>query len=116
MLRRILGPVCVEGQWMSRYNDELYKMYSDLTVVQLIKLARLRWAGYVVRMETDDPARKVLLGLAQGQRRRSRPKLRLQDGVEASAIKAGITDWQTKARDRDRFRTLLRQAKSVKWL
>ena len=34
MLRRILGPVCVEGQWRSRYNDELYEMYGDLTVVQ----------------------------------------------------------------------------------
>ena len=42
MLRRILGPVCVEGQWRSRYNDELYEMYGDFTVVQRIKLARLR--------------------------------------------------------------------------
>ena len=29
--------------------------------------------------------------------------------MEASAIKAEVTDWQTKARDRERFRTLLRQ-------
>ena len=56
MLRRILGPVYVEGQWRSRYNDELYEMYDDLTVVQRIKrIARFRWAGHVVRMETDDP-------------------------------------------------------------
>ena len=66
MLRRILGPVCVEGQWRSRYNDELYELYGDLTVVQ--------------------------------------------------RIMAGITDWQTKARDRERFRTLLRQAKTAKRL
>ena len=63
MLRRILGPVCVAGQWRSHYNDELYEMYGDLTVVQRIKLARLRWAGHVVRMETDDSARKVFLGI-----------------------------------------------------
>lgn len=42
-----------------------------------------------------------------------RPKLRVQDGVEASVIKAGITDWQTKTRDRERFRTLLMQAKKM---
>ena len=112
MLRRILGPVCVEGQWRSRYNDELYEMYGDLTVVQRIKLARLRWAGHVVRMET----RKVFLGRPEGRRRRGRPKLRWQDCVEASAIKAGLTDWQKKARDHERFRTLLRQAKTVKRL
>ena len=64
MLRRILGPVCVEGQWWSRYNDELYEMYGDLTVVQHI--AMLRWAGSVASMITDDPARKVFLGCPQG--------------------------------------------------
>ena len=86
MLRRILGPVCVEGQWRSRYNDELHEMYGDLTVVQRIKLARLRCAGHVVRIETDDPARKVFLGRPQGQRRRGRPKWRWQDCLEASTI------------------------------
>ena len=74
MLRRILGPVCVEGQWRSHYNDGLYEMYGDLIVVKRIKLARLRWAGHVVRLETDDSARKVFLGRPQGQRRRGRPK------------------------------------------
>ena len=47
-------------------------------------------AGHAIRMETDDPARKVFLDRPQGQRRRGRPKLRWQDGVEASAIKARI--------------------------
>ena len=75
------------------------EMYGDLTVLQRIKLARLRWADHVVSMETDDPARKVFLGRPQGQRMRGRPKLRWQDGVEAYAIKARITDWQTKTRD-----------------
>ena len=98
MLRKMLSSVCVEGQWRSRYNDELYKNYGDLSVVQRIKLAR--WADHVVRMETDDPARKIFLGRSHGQRRRGRPKLRWQEGVEASV----------------RFRTLLRQAKTTKRL
>ena len=42
--------------------------------------------------------------------------MRWQVGVEASAIKAGITDWQTKARDREQFWTLLRQAKTISLL
>ena len=86
MLRRILGPVCVEGQWRSCYNDELYEIYDDLTVVQRM---------HVVRIATDDPARKVLLGRPQGQSGRGRPKLRWQDGVEASGIRAwdnGLAD------------------------
>ena len=42
-------------------------MFDDLTVVQRIKLARLPWAGHVVRTETGDPARYVFLGHQQGQ-------------------------------------------------
>ena len=76
----------------------------------------LLWAGHVVRMETDDPVRKVFLGRPQGQRRRGRPKLRWQDGVEASAIKAGTRDWQTMAQDRERFRIFVSQANSAKRL
>ena len=37
-------------------------MYGDLTVVQRIKLARLRWADHTVRMERDNPTRKIFLG------------------------------------------------------
>ena len=88
--------------------DGIYEMYGDLTVVQRIKLARLRWAGHVVRMEAYDPARKVFLGRPQGQRRRGRLKMRWQDSVEATFIKSGITDWQTKALDCERFSTFLR--------
>ena len=114
---------CAQGCWLPtghstaiRSNDELYEIYGELTVVQRIKLARFQWIGHVVRMETDDPARKVFLGRPQGQRRRGRAKLKLQDGVEASAIKAGMTDWQMKARDREQFWTHLRQAKTAKRL
>lgn len=48
-------------------------------------------------METDGLVRKVFLCRLQGQKRHGRPKLRWQDGVEASAIKAGITDWHTRS-------------------
>ena len=41
-------------------------MYGNLTVVQRIKLARLRQAGHVKRIETDDPTRKVFLDCPQG--------------------------------------------------
>lgn len=33
LLRRIPNPVCVEGQWRSRYNDEVYEMYVNLCLM-----------------------------------------------------------------------------------
>ena len=43
-----------------------------------------------MRLETDDPDLKVFLGRPQGERKHGRPKLRWQDGLEASVIKARI--------------------------
>ena len=76
----------MEGQRRSRYNDELYEMYGSV----------------VQRISSPGSGGLAMLYVSkhQGQRRRARPKLSWQHGLEASAIKAGITDWQTKARDR----------------
>ena len=39
MLRRIFGPICVEGQWRSRYNDsgELDMLYAWKRTTQPVK-------------------------------------------------------------------------------
>ena len=44
---------------MIRYNDELYEMYGDLTVVKRIKLARLRLADHLVRSPEPGQDRKA---------------------------------------------------------
>ena len=72
--------------------------------------SRLRWVGHVIRMETDDQVFKICLGRVQEQTDRDRPKLKRQDGMEA------VKDWLKKARDRERFQTLLRQGKTAKRL
>jgi hypothetical protein len=45
-------------------------------VVKFIKLSRLRWAGYVMRLNDNDPAEKVRMSQPGGSRPRGRPKLR----------------------------------------
>ena len=61
-------------------------------------------------METDDQVFKIRLGRVQERSDRDRPNLKRQDGMEA------IKDWLKKARDGERFRTLLRQGKTAKQL
>lgn len=112
ILRRIFGPVCEEGRWRSRYNAELYNLYNDNNIVQRIKLGRLRWAGHVVRMREDDPARQVFLARQYTTRRRGRPRLRWSDGVDEDAEKIGIPNWRTQALQRDRWKKLLEEAKT----
>ena len=52
------------------FNSELYELLSDIDVVQRINIQRLRWLGYVVRMEDGSP---IINAGIYGSRRRGRP-------------------------------------------
>jgi len=52
MLRRIFGLKKDEiiGEWRKLHNEELSDLYCSHSIVRVIKLRRMRWAGYVTRM------------------------------------------------------------------
>lgn len=112
VLRRIVGPICEEGRFRRRYNHELYAIYLEADIVTKIKLGRLRWAGHLARMSEEEPARKVLCGTFYGRRQRGRPCLRWRDGVDQDARSLGVRNWMASARDRDRWRDLLKEART----
>jgi hypothetical protein len=47
ILRRIYGPICEGVTWISRYNEELYRLYDETDLVTSIRITRLRWAGHI---------------------------------------------------------------------
>jgi hypothetical protein len=76
ILRAIFGPTNENGEWRIKYNNELYTSYKESDIVTYIKINLLRWAGHVIRLEEQNPARRVLVAVVEGRRQRSRPKLR----------------------------------------
>jgi hypothetical protein len=52
VLRRIFGPKrdVVTGEWRKLHNEELRDLYSSPSIIRIIKLRRMRWAGHVARM------------------------------------------------------------------
>ena len=52
-----------------------------------MKINRLRWAGRVIGLEEQSPARRVLVAVVEGRRQRGRPKIRWEDGVMEDARK-----------------------------
>jgi hypothetical protein len=48
----------------------------DVGIVTLIKLGRLRWAGHIIRMEEDRPAKRILVSNPGGARGRGKLKIR----------------------------------------
>jgi hypothetical protein len=41
----------VIGGWRKLHNEELHNLYSSPNKIRMMKTRRMRWAGYIVRME-----------------------------------------------------------------
>jgi len=113
ILRRIYGPICEGAIWRSRYNEELYHLYDDTDLVATIRITRLRWAGYIVRMQDNLTCKKITLDKSEGRRRVGRPNLRWTDGAMRDAERLGVRNRWIKAKDRDGWRRLLESAKTL---
>jgi hypothetical protein len=63
VLRRVFGPKRdeVTGEWRKLHNKELNDLYPLPSIVRVVKLRRMRWAGHVVRMGEDRGLHRVLV-------------------------------------------------------
>jgi len=52
----------MSGEWRRLHNEELNDLYSSPNIVRVIKLRKMRWAGYVARMVEEMGVYRVLLG------------------------------------------------------
>ena len=112
VLRRIYGPICDNGEWRIRHNQELYDLYKDPIISTEIKMGRLRWAGHVQRMSVGEIPRGIMDGAPGGRRGLGRPKLRWLDGVTKDASSIGVRNWRGAAKDRQSWGAVLMEAKT----
>jgi hypothetical protein len=57
ILRKIIGPVNENGRWRRKYNKKLYSIYEEPVVTDIVRSARLRWTGHVLRMNDNKPSK-----------------------------------------------------------
>ena len=90
--------------------EELNDVYASPNIVRVIKSRRLRWAGYVARMEEGRGVHKVLVGKPEGKRPLGRLRCRWEDNIkmDLQEVGKGCGDWMEFAQDRDRWRALVR--------
>jgi len=67
VLRRICGPMKdeVTGEWRRLHNEELNDFYSSPSIVRVLKLRGIRWAGHVAHMDEE----RVCIGSWWGNRK-----------------------------------------------
>ena len=108
VLRTIYGLVCVDGEWRTRYNHELYSLYKDDQVTKKIRVQRLSWLGHLARMNDENVAKRVFERNPEGRRRIGRPKFRWKDSVLEDYQKLGVgLTWRTAPLDRAVWRGLI---------
>jgi len=74
ILRKIYGPVLVNGQWRKRCNYEMYRLYEEMELTRNIRLRILQWVSRVIRMQDERVAKKALKGYREGRRQVGRPR------------------------------------------
>jgi len=81
--RRILGPVYDNKKVNCRMltNKEIYASVKKPTIIETIRLNRLRWFWHVQRMEENRIPKRVLYMNLGARRLRGRPRNRWQDEV-----------------------------------
>lgn len=110
ILRRIFGPVQDSGNWRIRHNREVYELYNSNDIVKEIKLARLRWLGHICRLPESATCKEMTFTRPTGARRVGRPPLRWLDGIEEDLKRIGLKNWRRKARDRETWNGILKEA------
>jgi hypothetical protein len=111
VLRRIFGLKRdeVTGEWRKLHNEELRDSYSSPSIIRIIKLRRMRWAGYVTGMGKKRNAYRLLMGKPEGKGPLGRPRGRKVDNIrmDLGEVGWGDVDWIGLAQDRNRWRALV---------
>ena len=75
VLRKLFGPKRdeVTQEWSKLYNEELNDLYSSPSIVRVIKLRRMKWAGHVACMAEGRGMYRDLVRNLEGKRPLGRP-------------------------------------------
>ncbi|GFY28701.1 uncharacterized protein TNCV_3440681 [Trichonephila clavipes] len=93
--------------WQRRSNFELCLSYKESVIVNFIKIQRIKWAGYVVKMDKDCTTKKVFNAQPIGTWRKSSSNLLWIDGIEKDLLVLKSKNWRRLA-----GRRLLEKAKA----
>jgi hypothetical protein len=76
--------------WRKLHNEELHDLYSSTSIIRIIKLMRMRWAGNVARMGEKRKAYRLLVGKSEGKRPIGKPRHRWVDDIKDDSWRGGM--------------------------
>jgi hypothetical protein len=87
-------------------NKEIYASVKKPTIMETIRLNKLRWFGHVKRMEENRIPKRVLYMNMGTTSLRGRPRNRWQDEVREDGQIVGGEGWQEKVHNREEWKKI----------
>ena len=113
-MRKILGPTRTEdGYWRIKTNQEISDTLKGQNIIGFIKKQRLKWLGHVERMTEDNNVKKIKRWKPMSKRLKGRPKLHWEDDVSEDIKAMNLQNWRNLAQDRERWKKVVEQAKTL---
>ena len=102
-------------EWRKLHNEELNDLYCSPSIVQVIKLGRMRWMGDVACMAERRDIYGHMVGKPEGRSPLGRPRCRWDDNIEMDLqeVVCGCMDWIKLIQDRDRWRAFVNAVMSL---
>jgi hypothetical protein len=82
-------------------------------IIGFIKMQRLSWLGHVERMADDDNVKEIKRWKPMSKRPIGRPKTRWEDDVLEDIKSTKICDWKNVAVNKDRWKKVVEQARTL---
>jgi hypothetical protein len=98
--------------WRIRRNDELEAIIKGENIVGFIKSQKIRWLGQIERMQDTAIPKKMLYGRLYATRRRGRPNMRWLEDVSRDLREMVVNEWRDRARNRETWRHIVKEAKA----
>jgi hypothetical protein len=91
-------------------------LYSSPSIIRIIKLRRMRWAGHVAQIGEKRNVYRLLVGKPERKRPLGRPRRRWIDNIKLDLLKIGVSvlDCIGLAQDRYRWRALVNSVMNLR--
>jgi hypothetical protein len=114
IMRKIFGPTrSDDGNWRIKTNQEINELIKEQNIIGFIKIQRLSWLGHVECMADDDNVKKIKRWKPISKRPIGRPKTHWEGHVLEDIKSMKVCDWKNVAQNRDRWKKVVEQARTL---